>query len=178
MRDPGAVASVGEGLGLVESPADMSWIDDGLRFECTACGNCCKGPGYVWVRPLEIRRMARALGLCEEEFSRRYVSRVDARLSLTDRGSQERCVLLGDDDRCAVYDARPDQCRSFPFWREHLRKRSAWEALGKDCPGIDRGRIHTREEIQRIQALAECRRATAPGQAVRERAGEGRDGAP
>ena len=23
--------------------------DDGLCFECTGCGDCCRGEGYVWV---------------------------------------------------------------------------------------------------------------------------------
>ena len=34
------------------------WYADGLRFECTQCGDCCSGePGYVWVDEDEIESM-------------------------------------------------------------------------------------------------------------------------
>ena len=46
--------------------ARPDWYDDGLRFECTQCGNCCTGPpGMVWFTPEEGRRMAEGLGLDE-----------------------------------------------------------------------------------------------------------------
>ncbi|MCH7752933.1 MAG: YkgJ family cysteine cluster protein, partial [Planctomycetes bacterium] len=35
------------------------WYQDGLRFKCTGCGNCCTGsPGYVWVNQAEINALA------------------------------------------------------------------------------------------------------------------------
>jgi len=42
----------------VEKP----WYQDGLRFKCTGCGQCCTGsPGYVWVSPEEAEAMAKHL---------------------------------------------------------------------------------------------------------------------
>ena len=39
------------------------WYQDGLRFTCTRCGNCCTGaPGYVWVTPAELEALAAHLG--------------------------------------------------------------------------------------------------------------------
>ncbi|WP_296458322.1 hypothetical protein [Rubinisphaera sp.] len=40
----------------------MSWYKDGLKFECTQCGNCCTGgPGAVWVSEEEIQAIAEYL---------------------------------------------------------------------------------------------------------------------
>jgi len=40
------------------------WYAHGLHFECTRCGDCCRGaPGYVWVREEEVERIARFLGM-------------------------------------------------------------------------------------------------------------------
>jgi len=46
-----------------------------------------------------------------------------------------------------VYAARPVQCGTFPFWRENLRTRAQWEALGAFCPGIGRGDFVPLESI-------------------------------
>ncbi len=126
----------------------MKWFKDGLCFECTRCGNCCKGPGYVWVKDREIRAMAEHLDMDVDEFGRRFLKRYKGRLSLTEKGPEHRCILLGDDDRCMVYPVRPDQCKTFPFWPLPVKRREEWEALKEYCPGVDRGRLYTRDEIR------------------------------
>lgn len=134
---------------LVHS-APMSWFDDGLCFSCTRCGNCCKGEGYVWVTPDEIEMYADRLGMTVDDFANRYVRQAHGKYSLREIGPEHRCVLLGDDDRCRVYEDRPQQCRTFPFWELPTKKRAEWEALKDYCPGIDRGRRYTTEEIREI----------------------------
>lgn len=62
--------------------------------------------------------MAVAAELSEDEFIERYTVLASNRrqLSLAER-SDGRCVFLAG-NACGVYDARPDQCRSFPHtWR-------------------------------------------------------------
>ena len=41
--------------------------------------------------------------------------------------------------RCTVYEARPSQCGTFPFWPENLKSRADWDELGTFCPGIGQG---------------------------------------
>ncbi len=49
---------------------------------------------------------------------------------------------------CMIYDARPVQCRTYPFWASMLQDQSAWEAEMKNCPGIGTGRYWSRDEIE------------------------------
>ena len=100
------------------------WYAKGLRFECTRCGNCCIGDGrYVFVYPGldETFRIARHLGIARED--------------------------LIEGGACMIYPVRPGQCRTWPFWRSNL-KRDEWHGFIKGrCPGIGRGRLYFREEI-------------------------------
>jgi Fe-S-cluster containining protein len=44
--------------------ADKPWYKEGLRFKCTACGDCCTGaPGFVWVNKEEMEALAAAAGV-------------------------------------------------------------------------------------------------------------------
>ncbi len=39
--------------------SQQPWYQDGLKFRCTGCGDCCTGaPGYVWVNKEEIAALA------------------------------------------------------------------------------------------------------------------------
>jgi Fe-S-cluster containining protein len=126
------------------------WYADGLRFECTGCGHCCRwGEGYVWIDESDIHAMAGHLGLDVLAFARDYVRRVGTAYSLKELADY-RCVLLDEHERCRVYPVRPTQCRTYPFWPENVKSARAWHALAKDCPGIDQGRLFTPAEIDAL----------------------------
>ena len=130
----------------------LDWIEKrpekGLRFSCTRCGHCCcLHPGYVWVRPDEVEKIAAHLGMDVSTFGRRYLRRVGDRLSITE-DARHRCALLGEDKLCTVYPVRPTQCRTFPFWEATLESEAAWTALKSFCPGTDAGELHPVSEIR------------------------------
>ena len=126
----------------------MSWYKDGLRFECTQCGHCCTGaPGYVWVTIQEIYRIAEFLGMRERDFVRKYVRKVNQRMSLIELSNGD-CVFY--DKGCKIYPARPIQCRTFPFWEEIVVSPAAWERAASECPGMNQGRTFTEEEIDAL----------------------------
>ena len=134
--------------GIVALMSD-SWYQDGLRFTCTRCGHCCTGkPGYVWVTRAEIEALAAFLGTSLEDFTKRFLRRVDSRVSLIEKENND-CIFY--EGGCKVYPARPTQCRTFPFWSENLRSRSTWEAARAECPGMGAGRLYSLEEIQRAR---------------------------
>ena len=122
----------------------MTWYAGGLRFECTGCGRCCRGPtpGRVWVTIREIKALAAFLKLDIETFARRYLLRSGRRLSLLESASRD-CIFWREDVGCSVYEVRPDQCRLYPFWAEIVETEEAWEAESKKCPGMDRGTLYS-----------------------------------
>ena len=133
------------------------WYVTGLAFACVGCGRCCAGPetGYVWATDEEIAAMADHLGLAESKFRRRYIRKVGDRYSLKESKPSRDCVFLQPTDgkgrRCAVYPVRPSQCRTWPFWPQNLANSDSWARAGLRCRGINRGEVHTWNEIERIR---------------------------
>jgi Fe-S-cluster containining protein len=113
------------------------WFDDGLRFKCTGCGGCCTGsPGYVFLSHADLTRFAVHFGLTEKEFTQQYTRYIDGQYALLDREGSYDCIFLKE-KRCSVYEARPTQCRTFPWWIHHLREPSDWEEASRRCEGIN-----------------------------------------
>ena len=124
------------------------WYAEGLRFECTQCGDCCSGAeGYVWVNQAEIDSMAERVGLTPLDFEKSYVKRVGVRRSLKERQNGD-CVLLDEETRkCTAYEQRPRQCKTWPFWDSSLRSKKAWEEAAEACPGCNKGTVVPLETI-------------------------------
>ena len=122
--------------------SSLPWYHAGLRFECTQCGGCCTGaPGYVWVNREDIAAMAKALQLEVAEFEKRYIRRIGIRKSLIEFANGD-CVFFDTERRvCQLYEARPRQCRTWPFWASNLGTQARWEELAERCPGVNRGRV-------------------------------------
>ena len=127
------------------------WYANGLRFTCTRCGNCCRNHGdyaFVYLAEADVSAIARHLGLSREDFLRTHCQTVDGWVTL--RMDSPACPFLEAGQTCAIYPVRPKQCATWPFWKENL-ERATWEGEVKaDCPGIDRGELHSREEIERL----------------------------
>jgi Fe-S-cluster containining protein len=98
------------------------------RFKCTGCGECCRWGGSVLLNDTDIARLAIHLDLTEEEFIEKQTRIAPNRrqLALLDQSDGSCAFLKGD--RCSVYEARPLQCRSFPY---------AW-SVAQGCPELDR----------------------------------------
>lgn len=129
---------------------DRPWFHEGLRFECTGCGDCCTGaPGYVWVNQEEITTLAAQIGVDVDEFERKYVRRIGIRKSLIEFSNGDCVFFDGTTRRCTVYEARPRQCKTWPFWQSNLRTPEDWEQTCQVCPGSGRGQLVTVEEVLR-----------------------------
>jgi hypothetical protein len=128
------------------------WYKDGLHFSCTECGNCCTGPpGYVWVCPEEIGMLSQFIGRKDGRLADDQLRQIGIRFSLTERSNGD-CVFLqhlpSGQRVCEAYPVRPLQCRTWPFWNSNLQSQRAWDQAGRMCPGINRGKLHTFEEIE------------------------------
>jgi Fe-S-cluster containining protein len=125
------------------------WAEKGLRFRCTACGACCTGePGHVWVTAADVARMAKAKGMTPDAFARLYVRRVGDRASLKERANGDCAMLEGR--KCSVYAVKPTACSTFPFWDDVLASPATWAATAERCPGMDRGDLYERAEIEAL----------------------------
>ncbi len=125
------------------------WFKEGLRFSCTGCGKCCTGsPGYVYLSPSDLTMLAERFSLDEAEFAKKYTRVVDGQISLIDAPNSGDCVFLKN-NQCSVYEARPIQCRTFPWWIHNLRGPEDWEEAGVRCEGINHpdARLVPAEEI-------------------------------
>lgn len=109
---------------------------DAFRFRCTACGNCCRGPGSVFFTPDELEAAFRHLAVHGEDRERwrRLVVQGEHNGYLVHR-TAGACRFLGSDNRCTVYPVRPLQCRTFPFWPSTFADRKQLEATARECPG-------------------------------------------
>lgn len=125
------------------------WYREGLRFECTQCGDCCSGePGHVWVDDAEIDAMAEELELPFDTFERRHVRRVGKAKSLIERAGGDCVMLDGKTRKCTVYRSRPIQCRTWPFWDSNLERKKDWKETCRVCPGAGVGQLYTLEQIE------------------------------
>ena len=125
------------------------WYADGLRFECSQCGDCCTGaPGFVWVSQIEIEAIAQEVGMDSEQFEDTYVRKIGARRSLREFPNGD-CVFFDTEKKgCQAYGARPVQCRTWPFWDSNLKSQQAWKATCEECPGSGTGKVYSLEEIE------------------------------
>lgn len=116
------------------------WYSEGLRFKCTGCGQCCSGgPGYTWVSDEEIERIANHLNLSIEEFGGRYLRYIDGRYALLEKYQKQSdvydCIFLKD-KKCTIYEVRPTQCKTFPWWQQNLDTLEDWQEAASYCEGI------------------------------------------
>jgi Fe-S-cluster containining protein len=134
----------------------VDWIKRGLRFECQPdCGKCCTSAreGSVFVEPADIEALARKLSLSPRAFVLAHTTReegCDLELKKTPEG---HCVFLVDRS-CTVHDAKPLQCRAYPFLPldgfTPVESAFTWRYEKKFCPGIGKGRLYSKREIVAI----------------------------
>jgi Fe-S-cluster containining protein len=130
------------------------WYQDGLRFHCTRCGNCCTGtPGFVWVNEEEIAAIAEFRGESIQE-----TTALCTRLARRGRSLREKengdCVFYDRQEGCTIYPVRPRQCRTWPFWASNVDTPEAWRQTCEVCPGSGQGELISAEEItQRLNTI-------------------------
>ena len=152
--------------------ATQPWYSEGLTFTCSQCGNCCTGPaGYVYVSREEIGRLAEHLKISANQVVEKYCRKVGSRISFKEKrgpGGWD-CIFLQEiqakrrpkgADReitytkriCTIYEVRPLQCRTWPFWNGNLASRENWDLAAQRCPGMNQGnRQFTREQIEALR---------------------------
>ena len=105
---------------------------------CATCqGRCCTGEsGYIYVNKEEIENISKLLKLEIKDFVRDYLYKKGYKFSIKELKYNDsyECVFYDrESNGCGIYDARPLQCRTFPFW-DYYKTRV--DELKLECPGI------------------------------------------
>ena len=130
---------------------EPSFYSSGLRFSCTRCSSCCRfESGFVYLSEKDLSTLAGEFGMDFTAFVKtrcRWIplDRGTERLSLREKSNFD-CIFW--DKGCTVYKVRPLQCRAYPFWDSVICSEQAWNETGKNCPGINSGTLHEKEEIE------------------------------
>ncbi|MCK4913421.1 MAG: YkgJ family cysteine cluster protein [Planctomycetes bacterium] len=140
------------------------WYAAGLHFECQQCGNCCSGPdeGYIWITKPEIKLLADFLKITVEKLREKFLKRIGFRTTIIEQPVNKDCIFLQKINGhrfdklttgkgCVVYSARPSQCRTWPFWAGNLKNPDTWNEAAQKCPGINRGKFYSAEQIKKIK---------------------------
>ena len=110
------------------------------RDACASCGgNCCTGSsGYIWLSSEEQKAISDFLEMHIDDFRDNYLKQVNVKRSLKELkiSGIYYCVFFNIEKKyCSIYDVRPEQCRTFPFWEYYKDK---IDMLMEECPGIKR----------------------------------------
>ncbi|MCR5761560.1 MAG: YkgJ family cysteine cluster protein [Sphaerochaetaceae bacterium] len=128
------------------------FYEKGLKFTCQGCRYCCSSePGYVFLSEADVALMSEGLGLTREKFIDTYCRYVDMgafyMVSLLEKENYD-CIFLTEKG-CKAYEYRPTQCRTYPFWAHIMESRETWDEEAKSCPGMNKGQLHSKNEINR-----------------------------
>ena len=126
------------------------FYENGLEFSCKRCSACCgKTPGVVYLSRQDLSLLAEFHKTSEAEFISRYCRWVMYYggievLALFEEKNHD-CVLWNNG--CSAYEARPVQCRTWPFWSWIVADKESWDDCAKNCPGMNQGKSWPKEFI-------------------------------
>jgi len=104
------------------------------------------------VNQAEIAALAKRLSMPLEKFEARFVRKVGIRRSLVEYANGD-CVFFDSSSRqCTVYEDRPRQCRTWPFWKSNLSTPQSWGETCELCPGSGKGKLFQLDVIEKQAA--------------------------
>ena len=134
---------------MKEKTPKAQWWEKGVRFECQGSGRCCVSRGqygFVYVTLDDRKKMGKLLNISTGEFTRKFCGKTDGVYHLKDAKGPD-CIFLKN-NRCEVYEARPIQCRTWPFWPEVMNAKTWAKEVAAFCPGIGKGNYVNAQDIR------------------------------
>lgn len=102
-------------------------------FECTQCGDCCRGYGGTFVNQDDIQRIAAYVGTDVKTFVDRNC-RLSGGKPILAQGPDGYCVF--HKKRCAIHAVKPRMCRAWPYLDSVLVDVRNWRIMASMCPGM------------------------------------------
>ena len=136
-----------------DSILDRTFYSHGLRFSCERCSACCRHEeGFVYLSGKDTSLLGTALNMDFHEFTKvfcRWVPALNGTVKLSLKEKSNFDCIFWEQNGCSVYEARPLQCRAFPFWHSVLSSKKNWNLTAQSCPGIGQGKLHSRDSIKK-----------------------------
>ncbi|MFC1497627.1 YkgJ family cysteine cluster protein [Verrucomicrobiota bacterium] len=104
-----------------------------FKFECVNCGKCCSDDGHVYLTTADRVKLAEHLDVSVTQFTRKYCAKTHGEYHLKEPDND--CCFLKE-NRCVIYDCRPEQCRTWPFWEENFYRGKLKKGAVSYCKGI------------------------------------------
>jgi Fe-S-cluster containining protein len=106
------------------------------KIDCLNCANCCKTTSPILLQK-DIEGISKFLKIKPSEFMKKYV--------IMDEDGDfvfhtTPCPFLESDNKCSVYDARPNACREYPHTQQRKQKSILNVSLENTaiCPAVFR----------------------------------------
>ena len=115
------------------------------EIDCLDCANCCKTTSPIF-RDQDIKRLAKLFKMKQGQFIDEYL-RIDEDNDYVLKSSP--CPFLLDDNKCFVYDVRPQACREYP----HTNRKNMYQILTLTknntliCPAVAQVVSNLREKL-------------------------------
>lgn len=92
--------------------------------------------------------MAEFLGMTTAAFTRKHCEKTQGVWHLKESSVNPDCQFLKG-KACSIYEARPTQCRTWPFWPEVMNAKTWAKDVVSFCPGVGKGPLISAETIER-----------------------------
>lgn len=133
----------------MELEKNKEWWSKGVRFQCQGSGKCCTSHGefgFVFLTLEDRRRFAKHLKISTSAFTRKYCEKYSGAWHLKEDPKNPDCMFLKNKG-CSVYEARPTQCRTWPFWPEVMNAKAWAKDVVQFCPGVGKGKLISAKTI-------------------------------
>jgi uncharacterized protein len=102
--------------------------------DCTACARCCTTLRPVFSEKFQ-ELVAKRLGITTEQFRERYLELCKDEDGTQWQIRQAPCPFLID-NKCSIYEDRPDNCRDYPYLYKNEFRTRLWAMVERTvtCP--------------------------------------------
>lgn len=115
------------------------------EIDCLECANCCKTTSPIF-RDIDVARISKKFKTSSEQFEKQYLRRdEDGDLVL----KESPCAFLEADNKCFIYDVRPQACREYPH-TNRKRMSQILELTRKNtevCPAVSKIVHHIQKDL-------------------------------
>jgi len=112
---------------------------DEKRFTCKRCSNCCRiEPGIVKLTIEDFDNIMNSLKMDQATFlsqcCREIYKNGKIFVGLKEKKNYD-CIFWNNG--CIIYEVRPLQCRTFPYWPQIVESDTEWKEEKNRCSGLD-----------------------------------------